>query len=44
MVGARGHFETGHQLPVHQLAPAMVQVVIVRVDRQHIVVLRRLNR
>jgi len=41
VVGARGHFEAGHQLPVHQFTAAVVQVVIVRVDRQHFVVLRR---
>ncbi|MCY1174743.1 hypothetical protein D9M73_149540 [compost metagenome] len=35
VVGARRHFEAGHQLPVHQLAAAVVQVVIVRVNRQH---------
>jgi hypothetical protein len=35
MVGTRGHFEAGHQLPVHQFTTAVVQVVIVRVDRQH---------
>ncbi|CAN1606305.1 protein of unknown function [Pseudomonas mediterranea] len=29
MVGAGGHFETGHELPVHELATAVVQVVIV---------------
>ena len=39
MVGAGGHFETGHQLPIHQFAAAVVQVMIVRVDRQHVVVL-----
>jgi len=43
MVGARGHFEAGHQLPVHQLTTAMVQMMIVRVDRQHVVVLQRLR-
>jgi hypothetical protein len=35
MIGSRRHFEAGHQLPVHQFATAVVQVVIVRVDRQH---------
>jgi hypothetical protein len=35
MVGSRRHFEAGHQLPVHQFTTAVVQVVIVRVDRQH---------
>ena len=43
MVSARGHFEAGHQLPVHQLTTAMVQMMIVRVDRQHVVVLQRLR-
>lgn len=36
MVGARWHFEAGHQSPVHQFATAVMQVVIVRVDRQHL--------
>jgi len=31
-------------LPVYQFATAVVQVVIVRVDRQHFLVLRRLIR
>lgn len=35
VVGTRGHFKAGHQLPVHQFTTAVVQVVIVRVDRQH---------
>ena len=29
VVRARGHFETGHQLPVHQFAPTVMQVMIV---------------
>ena len=29
VVGARGHFEAGHQLPVHQFTTAVMQVVIV---------------
>jgi hypothetical protein len=29
MIGPGRHLETGHQLPVHQLAAAVVQVVIV---------------
>jgi hypothetical protein len=36
VVGARRHFEAGLELPVDQLAAAVVQVVIVRVDRQHL--------
>jgi hypothetical protein len=35
MVGARRHLEAGFELPVYQFATAVVQVVIVRVDRQH---------
>ncbi|MNE42358.1 hypothetical protein D3C80_1364790 [compost metagenome] len=35
MVGTRRHFEAGLELPVYQFAAAVVQVVIVRVDRQH---------
>jgi hypothetical protein len=35
VVGPRGHFEARHQLPIHQFTTAVVQVVIVRVDRQH---------
>jgi hypothetical protein len=36
MVGARRHFEAGHQLAVDQLAAAVVQAVIIGVDRQHL--------
>jgi hypothetical protein len=36
VVGARWHFEAGLELAVDQLAAAVVQVVIVRVDRQHL--------
>ena len=35
MVCPRGHFKAGLELSVHQFATAMVQVVIIRVDRQH---------
>ena len=35
VVGTRRHFEAGLELPVDQFATAVVQVVIVRVDRQH---------
>ncbi len=35
MVGTRRHFETGHQLAVDQLAAAMVQAVVIGIDRQH---------
>ncbi|MND69235.1 hypothetical protein D3C80_607000 [compost metagenome] len=44
VVGTRRHFEAGLELPVYQFTTAVVQVVIVRVDRQHFVVLRRLIR
>lgn len=40
VVGARRHFETGHQLAVDELAAAMVQAVVIGIDRQHVVVLR----
>jgi hypothetical protein len=36
VVGARRHFEAGLELAVDQFAAAVVQVVIVRVDRQHL--------
>lgn len=36
VVGARRHFETRLELAVDELAAAVVQVVIVRVDRQHL--------
>ncbi|MNO65982.1 hypothetical protein D3C76_567600 [compost metagenome] len=35
MIGARWHLEARLELPVYQFATAVVQVVIVRVDRQH---------
>ena len=35
MVGARRHFETGHQLAIDQLAAAVVQAVVIGIDRQH---------
>jgi hypothetical protein len=36
MVGARGHLEARLELAIDEFAAAMVQVVIVRVDRQHL--------
>ncbi|MNY26439.1 hypothetical protein D3C86_1602890 [compost metagenome] len=41
MVGTGRHLEAGLELPVDEFATTVVQVVIVRVDRQHFVVLRR---
>jgi len=35
MVGTRRHFETGHQLAVDQLTAAVVQAVVIGIDRQH---------
>jgi hypothetical protein len=36
MVGTRGHLEARLELAIDQFAAAMVQVVIIRVDRQHL--------
>jgi hypothetical protein len=35
VVGARRHFEAGLELPIYQFTTAVVQMVIIRVDRQH---------
>ncbi|MNV50615.1 hypothetical protein D3C71_1426350 [compost metagenome] len=35
MVGTRGHFKAGHQLAIDQLAAAVVQAVVIGIDRQH---------
>jgi hypothetical protein len=37
MFGSRGHFKTGSEFTVDQLAATMVQVMIFAIERQHAV-------